>query len=59
MTMRASIQQAHGSSEFVRERQMVELSDGRRLECWFYRYNGKADKERIIASGAWRRNSSR
>ena len=46
---------AKGSSEFVRERQLVELSDGRRLECWFYRYNGKADEARIIARGAWRR----
>jgi len=46
---------AHGSSEFVRERQSVELSDGHRMECWFYRYNGKPDEARRIASGAWRR----
>jgi gamma-glutamylcyclotransferase (GGCT)/AIG2-like uncharacterized protein YtfP len=43
------------ASEFVRERQMVELSDQRRLECWFYRYNGKPDEARIIASGAWQK----
>jgi gamma-glutamylcyclotransferase (GGCT)/AIG2-like uncharacterized protein YtfP len=49
---------AADSSEFVRERQRVELSDGRRLECWFYRYNGKLAEPRTIASGAWRRSSS-
>ena len=43
------------ASEFVRERQMVELSDQRRLECWFYRYNVKPDEARIIASGAWQK----
>jgi len=25
------------------------------LECWFYRYNGKPDEARIIASGAWQK----
>jgi len=46
---------AHGSSEFVRERQMVELSDGRRLECWLYRYNGRIGAKKIIGDGHWRR----
>lgn len=44
------------TSEFVREQQMVEMIDGRRLECWFYRYNGKIDGIPAIASGEWRRD---
>lgn len=27
------------TSEFVRVKQMVQLSDGGALECWIYRYN--------------------
>jgi len=42
------------TSEFVRERQVVELADGRSLECWFYRYNQPASRARIIESGTWR-----
>ncbi len=45
--------QAPETSEFVRERQMVEMSDGRKIECWFYRYNGELDGVRAIASGVW------
>lgn len=45
--------QAPGASEFVRERQTVDLSDGRKLECWFYRYNGKLDGVPVIRSGVW------
>jgi gamma-glutamylcyclotransferase (GGCT)/AIG2-like uncharacterized protein YtfP len=33
--------QAPETSEFVRVRQVVELSGGGTLECWIYRYNGK------------------
>jgi len=43
------------TSEYIRERQTVELSDGRTLACWFYRYNWKPDPARAIASGEWRR----
>lgn len=50
--------EAPGPSEFVRERQMVELNDGRRLECWFYRYNGKPEETMAIASGMWRQGKS-
>lgn len=39
------------TSEFVRERQMVEMSDGRAMECWFYRYNGKAGM--IVERESW------
>ena len=46
--------QAPATSEFVRERQIVELSDGQKLECWFYRYNGNADGLRPIPDGKWR-----
>ena len=45
--------QAPETSEYVRERQMVEMSDGRKVECWFYRYNGELDGVRAIASGVW------
>ena len=45
--------QSPATSEFVRERQIVELSDGQKLECWFYRYNGKVDETRVIPSGLW------
>jgi gamma-glutamylcyclotransferase (GGCT)/AIG2-like uncharacterized protein YtfP len=42
------------ASEFVRELQVVELNDGRKMDCWFYRYNRKTDEARIIASSKWR-----
>ena len=42
------------TSEFVRQRQMVQLRDGSVVECWFYRYNGKLDATRVIMSGVWR-----
>ncbi len=41
------------TSEFVREQQTVEIKCGQKFECWFYRYNRKADPARAIASGAW------
>jgi gamma-glutamylcyclotransferase (GGCT)/AIG2-like uncharacterized protein YtfP len=44
------------SSEFVRERQKVEMANGGTLACWFYRYNGPADDLRRIASGEWRKH---
>lgn len=42
------------ASEFVRERQTVELKDGRSVDCWFYRYNGTVDEARRIKDGVWR-----
>jgi gamma-glutamylcyclotransferase (GGCT)/AIG2-like uncharacterized protein YtfP len=41
------------TSEYVRQRQTVELADGRTLECWFYRYNLPVRASQIIASGMW------
>ncbi len=36
--------QAPETSEFVRVRQAVELSNGGKVECWFYRYNREPDR---------------
>lgn len=41
------------TSEYVRERQTVELADGGSVECWFYRYNLPVSGSQIIASGTW------
>jgi len=41
------------TSEYVRERQTVELADGRSVECWFYRCNLPVSPSQIIASGVW------
>ena len=41
------------ASEFVRERQTVELAAGGTVECWFYRYSGNRDGARVVASGVW------
>ena len=30
------------TSEYIRERQIVELKTGGTVECWFYRYNREA-----------------
>lgn len=43
------------TSEYVRERQTVELADGISVECWFYRYNLPVSASQIIESGAWRK----
>ncbi len=45
--------QAPETSEFVRVRQTVVMSDGRKIECWLYRYNRRPDDNRRIASGKW------
>jgi len=44
---------APDTSDFVRERQIVELGDGRKFDCWFYRYKGKLDPTRRIDHGIW------
>jgi len=49
--------QSPETSEFVRERQMVEMSDGRKLECWFYRYNGTSCGTGVITGGVWQNGS--
>jgi gamma-glutamylcyclotransferase (GGCT)/AIG2-like uncharacterized protein YtfP len=43
------------TSEYVRERQMVELADGGKLECWFYRYNREPRNAPIVKDGEWRK----
>lgn len=43
------------ASEYIRERQTVELVDGGSLECWFYRYNREPRDGTRVESGAWGR----
>jgi gamma-glutamylcyclotransferase (GGCT)/AIG2-like uncharacterized protein YtfP len=47
--------QAPETSEYIRERQIVELKAGGTVECWFYRYNRKARELQQIESGEWGR----
>jgi gamma-glutamylcyclotransferase (GGCT)/AIG2-like uncharacterized protein YtfP len=42
-------------SEFIRERDTVELSAGGTLECWIYRYNRAPGTAQSIARGVWER----
>lgn len=42
------------TSEYIREKQVVELKTGGTVECWFYRYNLPVSALQIIESGAWR-----
>jgi gamma-glutamylcyclotransferase (GGCT)/AIG2-like uncharacterized protein YtfP len=41
------------SSEYIREKQTVEVAEGRLLECWFYRYNLPVSPSQIIENGVW------
>jgi len=43
------------TSEYIRERQVVELKAGGTVECWFYRYNRKPRAGTQVESGAWGR----
>ena len=45
--------EAPESSEYIRERQSVELKAGGTVECWFYRYNRKPRDGTQVESGAW------
>jgi gamma-glutamylcyclotransferase (GGCT)/AIG2-like uncharacterized protein YtfP len=47
------------SSEYIREKQTVEVAEGRSLECWFYRYNLPVSPSMIIESGVWRSGRQR
>ena len=47
--------EAPESSEYIRERQTVELKAGGMVECWFYRYNRKPRDGTQVESGAWGR----
>jgi gamma-glutamylcyclotransferase (GGCT)/AIG2-like uncharacterized protein YtfP len=42
-------------SEYIREKQAVELKAGGKVECWFYKYNRKARDADRVESGAWGR----
>ncbi|MEI9969799.1 MAG: gamma-glutamylcyclotransferase family protein [Terracidiphilus sp.] len=53
--MRDSIRRRPQTSEYIRERQIVELKNGNTVECWFYRYNRKPRDEDKVESGAWRK----
>jgi gamma-glutamylcyclotransferase (GGCT)/AIG2-like uncharacterized protein YtfP len=41
------------ASLFLREKWPVTMSDGTRLTCWVYTYNGKPGPEQAIASGRY------
>jgi gamma-glutamylcyclotransferase (GGCT)/AIG2-like uncharacterized protein YtfP len=43
------------TSEFIREKQIVELKTGGTVECWFYRYNREPRDRTRVESGAWGR----
>jgi len=43
------------TSEYIRERQIVELKTGGTVECWFYRYNREPRDVDRVESGAWGR----
>ena len=41
------------TSEYIRERQAVELKTGGMVECWFYRYNRRPRETDRVESGTW------
>ena len=43
------------TSEYIREKQAVELKTGGTAECWFYRYNREPRDLPRVESGAWGR----
>jgi len=43
------------TSEYIRERRVVELKAGSTVECWFYRYNRKPRNADMVEGGAWGR----
>jgi gamma-glutamylcyclotransferase (GGCT)/AIG2-like uncharacterized protein YtfP len=47
--------QAPTTSEYIRERQAVELKTGGTVECWFYRYNRKPRETPVVENGEWGR----
>jgi gamma-glutamylcyclotransferase (GGCT)/AIG2-like uncharacterized protein YtfP len=47
--------QVPATSEYIRERQVVELKTGGTVECWFYRYNLKPRDSDRVESGVWGR----
>jgi gamma-glutamylcyclotransferase (GGCT)/AIG2-like uncharacterized protein YtfP len=47
--------EAPETSEYIREKQAVELKTGGKVECWFYRYNRKPRDGTRVENGAWGR----
>jgi len=47
--------QAPETSEYIREKQTVELKAGGTVGCWFYRYNRELRDSQRVKSGAWGR----
>jgi gamma-glutamylcyclotransferase (GGCT)/AIG2-like uncharacterized protein YtfP len=47
--------QSPDTSEYIRERQVVELKTGDTVECWFYRYNRKPREADLVEGGTWGR----
>ena len=47
--------QSPATSEYIRERQVVELKTGGTVDCWFYRYNPKPRDSDRVESGVWGR----
>jgi gamma-glutamylcyclotransferase (GGCT)/AIG2-like uncharacterized protein YtfP len=47
--------QSPGTSEYIRERQVVELKSGGTVECWFYRYNREPRNAGLVEGGMWGR----
>ena len=47
--------QAPEMSEYIREKQTVELKAGGTVGCWFYRYNREPRDSQRVKSGAWGR----
>jgi gamma-glutamylcyclotransferase (GGCT)/AIG2-like uncharacterized protein YtfP len=43
------------TSEYIREKQAVELKTGGTVDCWFYRYNRKPRDLPRVESGEWGR----
>jgi gamma-glutamylcyclotransferase (GGCT)/AIG2-like uncharacterized protein YtfP len=41
------------ASQFIRRLCSVQFSDGRKLGCWIYEYNGRIDHAPIVESGAY------
>ena len=45
-------------SLFVRKNQMIELVDGRKIECWIYVYNFEPVGARVIVDGRYSKRTA-
>lgn len=46
--------QSPNISEYVREVREIQLADGGKQPCWFYRYNWDVGERELIAGGDWK-----